>query len=171
MANFHCFAHYTLWYKLFWFSIFGILYVSCSLIGLSFCRYGYISSMILLKIYSVTLTWVSTSYIPVDQRFGLFKVFKVFHGLCLDNFRLTFSLSMVTIFFSQVFSGWNSSLLLLDGRGRLPLNFLFELQLCFPIFPQFLLSFLILFPCVILELFSSFNSIVCLCFHRFSLEI
>jgi hypothetical protein len=81
----------------FWYSLFGVLYASCTLIGISFFRESF---MILLKIFSVFSTWVSSfSHIPIDVRFGILTEFQISWMFCIRKFlELTFSLIKVSSF-------------------------------------------------------------------------
>jgi hypothetical protein len=59
----------------FWSSLFGALFAFCNLTGTLFFRLGKFSFMILLKIFSGPLTWVSShSSIPIILRLDLFIV-------------------------------------------------------------------------------------------------
>lgn len=72
-------------------STFAVLYVSCTLIGISFFRLEGFSSMIMLKMFSVTLTWISSpSSIPIILRFDLFSVSDILGVLYQDILDLTF---------------------------------------------------------------------------------
>lgn len=98
---------------IFWFSIFPVLYVSCTLIGIFFFRLGKFCSVILLKIYFVFLTWVSSpSSIPIIHRFGLFIVPQISWVFCAwISLNFKFSLTGYPfLFFYLVFNVWDSSI-------------------------------------------------------------
>lgn len=149
----------------FWSNLFGVIYASSTLI-VTFFRLGKFSSMIMLKMCFVSLTWVySASSVPVILTLGLVIVS---HISWIFNTRiildLTFCLFKVSI--SPIISSIAESLFC---------NSLFYC-LCVPVHvskfliprcPQFVFSSLILFPLSGLELFYSFPTTVCLCVHKF----
>lgn len=96
----YVFSCFLMWQEdfLFWSSLFDVLYDSCALIGISFFRLGK-CSMILLKTFSVSFTWVSSpSSIPIIFRLGLFMVSQISWKCCVRIFPdLTFSLTEVSI--------------------------------------------------------------------------
>lgn len=68
-------------------NLFGVLYACCIFIGISFLRAGKFSSMILLRIFSVPLSWDSySSFIPVIVEFGLFIVSQIYCMLFARSF-------------------------------------------------------------------------------------
>ena len=63
---------------LFWLYLFGVLYASCTCICSSFLKLENFSFMILLKIFSGPLAWLSLPYsIPVVLQFGLFAIWPI----------------------------------------------------------------------------------------------
>lgn len=100
-----------IWHRdfLFWFSLFGVLYASCTLIGPFFFRLGKFSSMILFKTFSVSLAWVSApSSTPTSHWFVFSWCPRFPECFVLRLFlELIFSLISIFIFFCLVSNSLN----------------------------------------------------------------
>lgn len=154
----------------------SVFCISCTLIHTSFLSFGEMS-FILLKILTVSLTWVSShSYTPVIYRLVLFSVLDSLHIPFLGYFRSN-------TFFERSISStlsWSSDIIysnqtnMLECQRHFPMNprslflllwfcepffqryfikFLFHVQNCFHYFIQF-------FICVFLVLIQSFVRIL-----------
>lgn len=123
--------------------------------------------MILLKIFSVPLTWISFPfYISITTRFGLFIVFPVSWMFCARSFLgVTFFCLVWGIhFFYFVWNDWDSFFLYSVSESCFwgsCWNFKF------PDFLWFGFSLFVLFLLAGHEQFYLFSSTVCLCFHEF----
>lgn len=152
---------------LFWSSLLGILYASCSLIGNSFSRLGIFSSMLLLKIVYVPLTCVSSpSYIPnifLDLFFH--SVSDLLDVIFQGSFRINIFLVWCLPFFYHDFNAWDSHLFNSVWVSEVPVWV--SKFFVFPGFPWFWFSLLILFSAP--TLFYSFPSTICFCFLGFLL--
>ena len=93
-----CFLMESIW----WFVIFLYLH--------RFFRLGKFSSMILLNIFSVPLSCISSpSSIPIILKFVLFIVSQISWMFCVKNLLdLMFSLANESIFFYCIFNTWDS---------------------------------------------------------------
>jgi hypothetical protein len=70
-----------------WSNLYGVLYVSCTFIGISFFRLGKFSFIISLKIFSGPLDWDSSpSSTPIILGFGLFIMSQISQTLCVKTF-------------------------------------------------------------------------------------
>lgn len=91
------------------FFLFGNLYASYTLIGISFFRLGKFTSVILLKVFFISLIYISSSFISIICSFDLSIVSQTFCMFCAYIYfyllDVTFSLTEV---FDLVFSTWVS---------------------------------------------------------------
>ena len=97
---------------LFWSNLFGVLYVSCTLRGISFFRLGKFSSVIFVEsIFSIFLTWIfSPSSGPIILRFGLFQVSQISWMFGHDIFRFNIFFDVVYPFLLSCLQCLNSLL-------------------------------------------------------------
>ena len=147
---------------LFWSNLFGVLYASCTLIGISFFRLGKFSYMILLKIFFCIFhldffTFLYSclhSFVPslVSLIFWVFCARKLFRFNVLFNQNIFFSCYSILFILYILFCLWGLSL-----------KFLFEfLNVSFSDFPQFeLVSFSLWFFCLFV-----FASLFFVCLDR-----
>jgi hypothetical protein len=90
---------------LFWSCLFAVLEASCMFMGISFFRLRKLSSIILLKIFTVPLSWESSlPSIPVIQRFGLLIVSWISWMFWVRTFLLFSFYLIVVSMFSMVSS-------------------------------------------------------------------
>lgn len=140
----------------FWSSLFGVLYASYTLTGMFLFRLLDFSSFLLLKIFSVTLTWVSSlSSLPITCTFGFSIVSQISGYFVPRFFRFSIFLDQDTHFFYYVFNveiltsftsfwlGWPLRFLLSSYN----FHFQFYLLILFP------LSYLELFLHLVVSLF------------------
>lgn len=72
-----CFVYKMVWQVSF-LVLFDVVYVHCSWIDISFPRFFKISSMILLKIFSLPLAWKFSPSMCMNHKFGLLIVLNAF---------------------------------------------------------------------------------------------
>lgn len=149
-----CFDYYMPRGLFLWSSVFSAFYSSPTLIGTLFSRFGKLSSIILLKMFSVLFDpgFFSFFHSCYSYIWSFYSVLDFLDVQCLKFLDLTF---LTNVFISSIMASLRFSLpfIVFVWLG-LPMNFMFKLlNFHFPYFTNFEEFFLFYNPLSILEVF------------------